>query len=212
MDENTPGIYMIKNTINNKIYIGSSACKKGVKGRWQDHKKTLRGNKHANIYLQHAWNKYGEFVFNFEMLENCKKENCIAREQYYIDTLDPDYNICRVAGNTLGQNCEDFMTADTIKIKREKQAIGISKALKGKRKTDEHAIRCGARYFNVYIAVCIQYRKRGSSTQYKKGAFVGTYLKRSDCTEELNIPSKYIRRCLQNKRQQSHGYIFEFED
>ena len=37
------------------------------------------------------------------MLEYCSKEDLIQREQYYIDTLNPDYNLCLTAGSTLGK-------------------------------------------------------------------------------------------------------------
>jgi len=205
------GIYKITNAINNKTYIGSAAGKHGIQQRFQDHRKALHKNRHRNIHLQRAWNRYGENSFSFEVIEYCDKFECILREQHYIDTLIPDYNICKIAGNTAGINCEDLMSLDAIKIKRQKQSQNISKALKNKKKSDEHAIRCGAKYFNVYKAVCAQQRKRGQSAIYIKGTHVGRWLKRSECASILGIDEKFIRRCLQNIRTQSHGYIFEYE-
>jgi hypothetical protein len=35
-------------------------------------------------------------------LEYCKKENVISREQYYFDFLNPEYNILKIAGSSLG--------------------------------------------------------------------------------------------------------------
>ena len=63
------GIYCIKNLITNKLYIGK-ACY--VKARIGAHKWLLRNNKHVNIHLQHAWNKYGEFNFKFDIVEFCE--------------------------------------------------------------------------------------------------------------------------------------------
>lgn len=37
-----------------------------------------------------------------EILEYCEPENVIEREQYYLDTLKPEYNILKIAGSTLG--------------------------------------------------------------------------------------------------------------
>jgi len=37
-----------------------------------------------------------------EILELCNKEELIQREQFYIDTLNPEYNCCKIAGNTTG--------------------------------------------------------------------------------------------------------------
>ena len=62
------GIYKIKNKVNGKVYIGQSIR---IEKRWIDHKKTLRSNSHRNIYLQNAWNKYGEENFIHEIIEEC---------------------------------------------------------------------------------------------------------------------------------------------
>lgn len=206
------GIYRIINTANQKVYIGSTA--RDFIDRWRDHKKRLRRNKHSNLHLQHAWNKYGENSFLFEALEECSKTDCLIREQFYLDTVKPEYNICKVAGNTLGQNCEDFMTDEAIAIKRKRQSLKISQALKNVKKTPEHAANCGAKYFKVFKAVCVQFRKRGQASIYQKGECVGMWLKRSDCIRDLNIQGHNIgfkiNRVLKGARSQSHGYIFEY--
>lgn len=46
--------------------------------------------------------KYGYSGFSFAILEYCDKNDIINREQYYIDILNPEYNLCRVAGSSLG--------------------------------------------------------------------------------------------------------------
>lgn len=46
--------------------------------------------------------KYGYSNFSFEILEYCTKENVLEREQYYMDLLEPIYNIVAKAGSTLG--------------------------------------------------------------------------------------------------------------
>lgn len=76
------GIYGITNIQNGKIYIGSS---KHIYQRWKEHIRALNKNKHHSIHLQNAWNKYGEDNFIFEVIETCKEELLLEREQYYID-------------------------------------------------------------------------------------------------------------------------------
>lgn len=94
------GIYKIRNTINDHFYIGSAV---NFKNRWLKHKQMLLCNMHHCNYLQNAWNKYGKDSFIFEILEEVlNKSNLINREQYYFDLLKPEYNICKIAGNTLG--------------------------------------------------------------------------------------------------------------
>lgn len=66
------GIYGIRNKVNEKIYIGKTQVNFG--DRWDSHKSKLRGNKHDNPHLQHAWNKYGENNFKFIILEECVED------------------------------------------------------------------------------------------------------------------------------------------
>jgi NUMOD1 domain len=46
--------------------------------------------------------KYGYSNFKLEILEYCDVNNVRAREQYYLDTLKPVYNILKIAGTSLG--------------------------------------------------------------------------------------------------------------
>lgn len=94
-----------------KCYIGSSAAlnlanyRRGINTRWKVHLSNLRRNKHHSIKLQHAYNKYGEHLLIFELLETCDKGDIIDRENYYIDKYDSvknGYNILPAAGSCLG--------------------------------------------------------------------------------------------------------------
>jgi len=46
--------------------------------------------------------KYGHSSFSLSILEYCDVAKVIEREQYYIDTLKPEYNILQTAGSTFG--------------------------------------------------------------------------------------------------------------
>jgi len=98
---NKSGIYQIRNKSDGKVYVGSTV---DFNKRWvSGHRRLLRRNKHCNRHLQSVWNKYGEENFVFEMLEEVKdKTLLIEREQHFFDTMKPEYNICKTAGNTLG--------------------------------------------------------------------------------------------------------------
>jgi group I intron endonuclease len=94
------GIYLIKNISNQKRYIGSSL---NVDQRRRRHFKDLRKNAHGNRLLQRAYNKYGEKTFKFSLLEILiTPQNLIEREQYWINSFNPEYNISPTAGNSLG--------------------------------------------------------------------------------------------------------------
>lgn len=141
------GIYKITNIVNFKSYIGSATC---LKSRlYYSHLKELRDNIHYNKKLQNAFNKYGEQNFTFEILEECEKEKLIEREQYYFDTLKPEYNICQIAGNTLGVKRSDETKLLLSQINKGKPNLKnrkpksdevkekISKTLKGRKLSDE---------------------------------------------------------------------------
>ena len=91
--KNQCGVYQI--TINNKIYIGSA---KNIGIRLSKHLLDLERNKHHSIYLQRAWNKYKNI--DVDIIELCS--NIIEREQHYIDTLQPHFNLCKSASNCNG--------------------------------------------------------------------------------------------------------------
>lgn len=84
------GIYCIINIKNSKKYIGSS---KNIRQRLWNHRAELRHNKHENVYLQNAWNKYGEHNFDYYILERCDESILLEKEQFYIDMINPEYNI-----------------------------------------------------------------------------------------------------------------------
>jgi len=94
------GIYKIQSQSEpDRIYIGSAI---NISQRWQTHLHILRKNKHHSIKLQRHYNKYKEFDLVFIIIEPCLPDFLFIREQYYIDQLNPYFNICKKAGSQLG--------------------------------------------------------------------------------------------------------------
>ena len=87
------GIYKIINTKNNRIYIGSA---KLFSTRLSQHLGSLRKGTHHNKFLQHDFNKCGEEVYEFHVLEVVvgSKEDRNLREQYWIDQYHDDQKEC----------------------------------------------------------------------------------------------------------------------
>ena len=63
-----PGIYGIRNIVNDKRYIGSSIFP--VWRRWNKHKRTLALGRKCPKKLLHAWRKYGADNFEFSLIES----------------------------------------------------------------------------------------------------------------------------------------------
>jgi hypothetical protein len=59
-----PGIYLITNSANGKVYVGQA---RKISTRWSIHKHHLRCGTHNNRYLQRAWDKLGESAFVFSV-------------------------------------------------------------------------------------------------------------------------------------------------
>ena len=95
---NSSGVYKIFNILDGHFYIGSSQT---IKIRIDEHLRDLRANRHHSVYLQRAWNKYGENSFGVYVLEECETDLLLHREQFYIDTLCPEYNMTRNAARPM---------------------------------------------------------------------------------------------------------------
>lgn len=119
-----PGVYLICNRYNGKVYVGSGAT--GVKRRFWWRRSLLRYNKHANLHLQNSWNRHSESAFFFVVIETTTPTECLVREQYWMDLLESakrsqGYNICPRAGNSLGAKLPPMSDA------RKKQVSEVSK-------------------------------------------------------------------------------------
>lgn len=108
------GVYIITNLVNGKRYIGSS---RNLKERLIRHKWELDKGIHVNDYLQNAWNKYGEDSFEYGILCLCDNDKQFEQEQYYIDSINPEYNIQK---NVLsGIKSEETKAKISIEVKNK---------------------------------------------------------------------------------------------
>lgn len=148
------GIYKISSLIDDRIYIGSS---KDILVRCQNHRYHLKKGTHANIKLQRFFTKYGSESLKYEIIEECELECLIQREQYYIDTLEPYFNISKIAGRVehsqefkdkLSENNRNRIWSLASKKKSSDSKKGktisdehkeaLNSSTRGKSKTEEH--------------------------------------------------------------------------
>ena len=87
------GVYKITNTVNGKIFIGSSP---NLKNRWTTIKWQLDMGMHVNTGLQQDWNELGEGAFVYEILEKKDADKSLdARwevkqmEKEWVEKLQP---------------------------------------------------------------------------------------------------------------------------
>lgn len=109
------GIYKIRNSITFDFYIGSAS---NLRQRWYNHRNALGTNRHINQHLQRAWNKYGADAFEFIIVELCAKNKLLEREQFYIDSETPAYNISKVASSPSGIASQNRVSKELPRIKQ----------------------------------------------------------------------------------------------
>lgn len=83
------GIYIIKNKINEKVYIGQSV---DIICRWYAHKNSANGNRQDSYTKIHkAMRELGVKNFYIEIIEECDYSQLNEREKYWINFYD-SYN------------------------------------------------------------------------------------------------------------------------
>lgn len=86
------GIYIFTNKFNGKKYVGQSVdCYR----RFLEHRRSAypeqyasRGERDSNTPIHLAFQKYGFDNFDYEIIEECPKENLNERERYWINYYD----------------------------------------------------------------------------------------------------------------------------
>ena len=133
------GIYEILNTVNGKRYVGSATR---LRKRFAAHRRELRKGIHHSSKLQRAWHKYGEASFVFRPLLVCVPKDLIFYEDHCFAGYQPEYNICKTAGSSLGVKPSDETRAKLSatrlgKPKSEEHCAKLSVANLGKKRSPE---------------------------------------------------------------------------
>jgi group I intron endonuclease len=94
------GVYRWTNLTNGKSYIGSSVSLSRRLAQYYN--LNLLTKFRQNSLIHKAILKYGYSRFKLDILEHCDRKDVIKREQYYMDTFKPEYNILKFAGSAIG--------------------------------------------------------------------------------------------------------------
>jgi group I intron endonuclease len=124
------GVYLLTNNINNKTYVGSSVnLSKRFLKYFNDN--ALAKNR---MLISFALLKYKRTNFTLHILEYCSIENALTREQFYLDSIKPSYNILKVAGSTLG-----YTHTETSLLKMNNRTVSDATLakMKARKQTDE---------------------------------------------------------------------------
>lgn len=123
------GIYKILNIKTGDFYIGSSY---DINKRIKTHFHDLKTNKHHSIIFQRAYKKYKRKSFIVIILEECSIDNLIIRENFYLKSLNPVYNISKDALSPMKGRKHKKSTL--LKFKKRKIKSGKEHYLYGKKR------------------------------------------------------------------------------
>jgi group I intron endonuclease len=139
-------IYIIENKVTEGAYIGSTLTT--IENRYRRHVTDLKSGIHHSIFLQRAWNKYGEQNFEIRIIETVDDCNLLLREQFYLDERKKNYpphknyNICWIAGN-----CQGRILSPETRKKISQSQIGKVIPLETRLKmSNSQALKCGKYY------------------------------------------------------------------
>jgi group I intron endonuclease len=101
-NKNKSGVYRWNNIVTGKSYIGSSINLSKRFNEYYNLKSLQKNLSRSPSIIYNSIINYGHINFNLDILEYCNLNVLIEREQYYIDHLNPEYNILKIAGSRLG--------------------------------------------------------------------------------------------------------------
>lgn len=197
------GIYKILNKVNDKFYIGSS---NNLLHRKSTHFYDLRNNKHRNIHLQRSYNKYNEDDFEFSIIEECEVDDLIKREQYYIDNLNPHFNILKIAGSSLG-------------IKRPDQSTRIQKFNKNRQITSETKLRTSNTLKKIGHKPTKECTEKSMLVLRKpvlqfdlEGNFLKEFISLQDACRKLGMASGNLSKACKDENKTLKGFKWKYKN
>lgn len=214
------GIYIIYNSVNEHIYLGSS---KNIKHRWNQHRHSLNKNKHHSKYLQRSWDKYKENSFIFSIIEICTEDKLQQIEQEYLDVCKPEYNLSPSAFSNRG-----YKWTEEQKKKKSKIHKGKPNPNKGK-KTGKIPWNKGcsmSKESNFKLSNSLKGKRNSKSTEFKLGCIQNPEKQRQIKCIELDLIFKSVAdaarftgnvknqsnilACSNGRQKTAYGYSWVF--
>jgi group I intron endonuclease len=131
------GVYQWKHNKSSKIYIGSAV---DLSKRFRCYYSKTYLTRSSNSYINNALIKFGYDAFSLTIIEHINISDLsleqtrlliLEREQYYIDSFKPEYNINPIAGSRLGSVHTEETKSLMSRPRSEKTKALISLAMSG---------------------------------------------------------------------------------
>jgi len=96
------GIYRWVHKATGRSYVGSSVNLTNRFYTYYNLKVMLKSS--SSSIIARSLLKYGYSGFKLEIIEYCEPDKCLEREQYYLDSIQPELNILKNSTSRLGVN------------------------------------------------------------------------------------------------------------
>lgn len=191
-------IYIISNSINNKVYIGQTI--QSLKARWYEHCRRPYKKNEAEMLIKKAIIKYGKENFTIKEIEKCAIQDLDDREIYYISLYNSyidGYNMTK--GGKSG--------AKPLKLDKSIQnncielyQLGFSlRAIAQEYNVDKATIKHVLEVNNISIRNTRTYKL----SKYDRQQIImeSSNLSREEIMNKWNISKSYLSQLLSGKRR-----------
>lgn len=134
-NKNKSGIYKWENKISGEYYIGSAIDLSKRMSEYYRESYITHPSRGKSI-ICYALVKYGYKNFSLSILEYCNRTEVISREQYYLDLLNPSYNILKYAYSSDGYK-HTLEAIQKISLAKKGKFIKEDNSFYGKTHTEE---------------------------------------------------------------------------
>lgn len=194
------GIYSIKNTVNGKMYIGSSG---NIQQRARKHLHLLRKQKHSR-HLQNAWNLYGEDKFKIIVLTLVPKEKLIETEQFYLDDCRPFHGENGYNSSTRADRC-----VHTPESKEKLRLVNVGKKYSKETNLKKSSPGENNGFFGRKHDLETRIKMSGCQPFFCVETGEVFYIM-DEAAKQLDARGATISDCLKGKRKISNGLHFSF--
>jgi group I intron endonuclease len=206
---NNIGIYLLRNTVTNKVYVGASTNLERRKGEF------LAGRGYRATMLE-AMKEFHPSVWTHEILCTCPKSALDICERFYINmykSADPryGYNISLGGAGMFGvkhsEKAKKKMSDNSSRPWLGKHLSGetkkkISESLLGEKNPRSMLGKFGA-----------EHNRSKAINQYDKQMnFIRRWESMSDVQRELGINQSSITKCCRGKCKSAGGYCWAYAD
>jgi group I intron endonuclease len=208
-------IYMFKNTINSKIYVGQSV---DVYSRYSKHKKSEFSSCINPTRFVNAIKKYGFNNFEFSIIEFVEKENLTIREQFWMDFYKSylrefGYNACPAAGSPFGykhtkETREKVSIASKGRLHSEKTKKLMSEIHTGKKMSIESIKKNRVAKLGKKVP-----NKRGIEVEQvckKTGDVICKFISATSAHKHIGGGISPILATCRGERKSAGGYLWRF--